>query len=68
VVSICERIARDIRQQYIIGYVPNKAAKGGAYRAVRLIGRANGSKLAVRTRSGYTPAIAEQSTRDKDSR
>jgi Ca-activated chloride channel family protein len=68
VVSICERIARDIRQQYIIGYVPKNAAKGGGYRVVRLIGRANGSKLVVRTRSGYTPAIAEQSIKDKDSR
>jgi VWFA-related protein len=54
VVAICGRIARDIRNQYTIGYAPASAAKPGAYRAIRVVagGKAYG-KLAVRARSGY---------------
>ena len=56
VVAICERIARDIRHQYTIGYVPLKLTPGGAYRAIRVLARANGhDKLSVRTRTGYIP-------------
>jgi Ca-activated chloride channel family protein len=54
VVSICERIARDIRNQYTIGYVSTNATRDGAYRAVRVVARAAGhSKLSVRTRTWY---------------
>lgn len=54
VVAIGERIARDIRTQYIIGYVPANAARNGAYRAIRVAARAPGQgKLLVRTRAGY---------------
>jgi len=54
VVAICERIARDIRSQYTIGYVSNHAANSGAYRSIRVVARGTGnSKLFVRTRSGY---------------
>jgi Ca-activated chloride channel homolog len=54
VVAICERIARDIRHQYTIGYVSNNAANPGAYRSIRVVARGTGnSKLFVRTRSGY---------------
>jgi VWFA-related protein len=56
VVAICERIARDIRHQYTIGYVPLKVAHGNAYRAIRVLARAKGrDKLSVRTRTGYIP-------------
>ena len=56
VVSICERIARDIRHQYTIGYVPSNATRDGAYRAIRVTARAKGhDKLSVRTRTGYIP-------------
>ena len=54
VVAICERIARDIRHQYTIGYVASRTEKPGAYRAVRVVARASGKgPLSVRTRSGY---------------
>jgi VWFA-related protein len=54
VVAICERIARDIRNQYTIGYVSSNVEQPGAYRSIRLVARAVGKgKLAVRTRSGY---------------
>ena len=54
VVAICERIARDIRHQYTLGYVPNHATRPGAYRAIQVVARTAGkTKLLVRTRSGY---------------
>ncbi|MGA2270760.1 MAG: VWA domain-containing protein [Bryobacteraceae bacterium] len=55
VVAICERIARDIRHQYTIGYVPINLAHDGAYHAIRVLARAQGhhDKLSVRTRTGY---------------
>jgi VWFA-related protein len=54
VAPICERIARDIRHQYTIGYVPANPARDGAYRVIRVIARAKGhDKLSVRTRTGY---------------
>ena len=65
VVAICGRIARDIRHQYTIGYVPINLARDGAYRAIRVVARAKGhGKLAVRTRAGYRaggePRIASE--------
>jgi len=57
VTEICERIARDIRNQYTIGYVPTMAKRDGVYRAVRVTVHApDHGKLSVRTRAGYIPA------------
>ena len=57
IVSICERIARDIRNQYTIGYVPSNVEKPGAYRTIRVAATGTpGSKLVVRARSGYIAA------------
>jgi len=54
VVDISESIARDIRHQYTIGYVPANLARDGAYRAIRVHARAKGhGSLSVRTRTGY---------------
>jgi len=54
VVTICERIARDIRNQYTIGYVSTSAARPGAYRRIRVAAGAAGyGKLSVRARAGY---------------
>jgi VWFA-related protein len=54
VVAICERIARDIRHQYTIGYVPTNLTRDGAYRAIRVLARTkNHHRLSVRTRTGY---------------
>ena len=68
VVAICERIARDIRHQYTIGYVPLNLAHDGAYRVIRVVARAKGhDKLSVRTRTGYIrggePRLAETSAK-----
>ena len=53
-VANCERIARDIRQRYTIGYVPSAAARPGVYRSIRVVARTPaGGKLTVRARDGY---------------
>ena len=59
VVAICEGIARDIRNQYTIGFVSNNQAAPGTVRAIRVAARGEGkSNLSVRTRSSYiAPAV-----------
>jgi Ca-activated chloride channel homolog len=53
--SICSQIARDIRNQYTLGYYPSNTAKDGSFRAVHvdLIPPKGHGKLSVRTRTGY---------------
>jgi VWFA-related protein len=54
VVEICERIANDIRNQYILGYVSTNPSRNGTYRAMRVVAKAPRlGKLSVRTRAGY---------------
>ena len=62
VAPICERIARDIRHQYTIGYVPANPAPDGAYRAIRVIARVQGRELSVRTRTGYVAGGESKAT------
>jgi VWFA-related protein len=52
--SIAEEVARDIRDQYTIGYRSSKSASLGGYRVVRVEASApKHGKLIVRTRKGY---------------
>ena len=54
-VEICERIARDIRDQYTIGYSSAQPKRDSDYHKVRIVTRAGGAgKLSVRTRAGYS--------------
>jgi Ca-activated chloride channel homolog len=54
VVPICERIARDIRNQYTIAYLPANAKQDGSYRVIQVKAGAPGrGRLVVRTRAGY---------------
>jgi len=53
--SICESIARDIRNQYTLAYVPTIEEKPATYRAIQVKASAPGhAHLTVRTRAGYT--------------
>lgn len=53
-VSIGERIARDIRHQYTLGYLSTGSSAAGIYRSIRVAAAAPGrTKLSVRTRAGY---------------
>jgi hypothetical protein len=52
--EIASEVARDIRNQYVVGYHSTKAASLGGYRAVHVEASAPGHKhLIVRTRRGY---------------
>lgn len=63
VVPICEQIARDIRNQYTITYVPTNAKQDGAYRAIEMKAVAPGyRRLTVRTRAGYYARLQPPST------
>ncbi len=54
VAPICERIARDIRSQYTIAYVPTNRKPDGTYRGIEVKASAAGrGRLRVRTRTGY---------------
>lgn len=51
---VLERVARDIRSGYTIGYVPSRAAHDGAYRAITVkVAPQDGKRVKVRARSGY---------------
>jgi Ca-activated chloride channel homolog len=52
---ICERIARDIRNQYSISYVPSNQRQDGGYRTIRV--RTSKSGATVITRAGYVAAV-----------
>ncbi len=59
--GVAQMVARDIRNQYIIGYHSSKPSAEGGYRTVRAEAQANGySRLIVRTRKGYLPGQATQ--------
>jgi Ca-activated chloride channel family protein len=52
--SIAEEVARDIRQQYILGYHPARPIAQGGYRSIQVTAQAEGmGRLRVRTRTGY---------------
>jgi Ca-activated chloride channel homolog len=60
VVAVCERIARDIRNQYTIGFVSNSQAPPGTLRMIRMAAHTPGKgKLSVRTRSSYIAPDSE---------
>jgi Ca-activated chloride channel homolog len=55
VTPICEQVAREIRNQYTLGYYPSNTAHDGSFRpvAVKVIPPNGRGKLSVRTRTGY---------------
>jgi VWFA-related protein len=59
--SIFERISRDIRSGYTIGYAPAGSAGHVGYRAIKVDVRPpDGRKLTVRARSGYVAGAGGQ--------
>jgi Ca-activated chloride channel family protein len=50
-----ERISRDIRNTYVIGYAPSEPGKAGEHRAIRVVVK-DRRNPAVRARSGYIAA------------
>lgn len=59
VVDSSAQIARDLREQYVLGFVPEKRAGGNLFRKLRVnVTAPEKGKLHVRTRPGYSPASA----------
>jgi len=58
VVQVTKTIARDIRQQYTLGYIPTNQNANGQFRKVRVIATAPyEGKLRVHTREGYVVPV-----------
>jgi VWFA-related protein len=55
VAPVCEQVAKDIRNQYTLGYYPTNPQKDGTFRPVQvqLASTSGHGKLSVRTRTGY---------------
>ena len=53
--NICDQVARDIRNQYTLGYYPTNTKKDGTFRTVQvdIIPPHGKGKLTARTRNGY---------------
>jgi len=59
VLETCKTIARDIRQQYTLGYVPTNQASNGKFRNIKVTASTpDQGKLRVRTRVGYLAPAA----------
>ena len=55
IASICEGIARDIRNQYTLAYAPSIQKQDGGYRVIDVMVSARGhGRLTIRTRTGYS--------------
>lgn len=60
--DVAVQVARDIRNQYTIGYHSTKAASLGGYRTLRVEAKApKRGPMTVRTRKGYYPKQQQQS-------
>jgi VWFA-related protein len=60
--SIAGEVARDIREQYTIGYHSTKPVSQGGFRLIHVEAKAKGyGKLVVRTRTGYYPNVKKAS-------
>jgi Ca-activated chloride channel homolog len=63
VTSVAARIARDLREQYTLGYVPQNIQASIAFRKIAVKVTAPGhDRLHVRTRQGYSPSAEKQPT------
>jgi VWFA-related protein len=63
VASICQDIARDIRNQYTLAYVPSVPLRTGGYRSVEVKASSPGhGRLSVRTRTGYSVPVSQSQT------
>ena len=57
--NISMQIARDLRKQYMLGYVPPKNSDGNSFRKIEVRVSVPGrGKVRVRSRTGYSPVAA----------
>ncbi len=63
VAKVSTEIARDLREQYTLGYTPQNLKRADAFRKIEVKVTAPGhGRLHVRTRKGYSPAAEKQPT------
>jgi len=61
VADISKEIARDLREQYTLGYVPRKMDGADSFRKIEVkVTEPGHGRLHVRTRSGYSPTAEKQ--------
>jgi Ca-activated chloride channel homolog len=66
--AIAGEVAKDIREQYTIGYHSTKPISLGGFRSVHVEAKAKGyNKLIVRTKTGYYPNVKKASATPKGS-
>jgi Ca-activated chloride channel family protein len=53
VADVLQRISRDIRSAYTMGYAPADTPSGEAFRRIRVVASVPGQSVVVRTRAGY---------------
>ena len=59
--DVAKEIARDLREQYTIGYTPENMKSADGFRKIEVKVSAPGrGKVRVRTRQGYSPAAVKQ--------
>ncbi len=67
------KISKDIRTRYTIGYVPDETDDKRLVRAVKVMAEQHGRKFAVKTRSSYTitplsQLVAQQGQKERQQR
>jgi VWFA-related protein len=63
VAAVSKEIARDLREQYTLGYAPPDAKAANSFRKIEVkIAPPGHGRLHVRTRPGYSPASEQQPT------
>ena len=63
VANVSTEIARDLREQYTLGYVPQNIRRADTFRKVEVkVTSAGHGRVRVRTREGYSPAADKQPT------
>ena len=65
--GVCEKIARDIRNRYTVGYVPSNRDYDGKPRRLRVTATSpDGKHYEVRTRTHYLATRKETSLRTRE--
>jgi VWFA-related protein len=54
VVPVFEKISKEIRSRYTVGYVPDEIGDQRAVRSIKVNAQENGRKLSVKTRTNYS--------------
>lgn len=67
VVQISDEIARDIRNQYTIGYTPSEANLNSGYHSIQVIAEVPHHHYIVRTRTGYMASPEKSAPKSGDS-